>query len=54
VEAERNVDSDRGMRQGSAQRCSYGHPSTTIAVVSDSGPVSIFRNGRAIGLTTSG
>ncbi len=34
VEAERNVDSDRGMRHRSAQRFSYDHPSTTIAVVS--------------------
>ena len=54
VEAERNVDSDRGMRHRSAQRFSYDHPSTTIAVVSDSGPVTIFRNGRAIGLTSTG
>jgi DNA integrity scanning protein DisA with diadenylate cyclase activity len=53
AEAERSVDSDRGMRHRSAQRFSYDHPSTTIAVVSDSGPVTIFRNGRAIGLTAS-
>ena len=51
AEAERNVDSDRGMRHRSAQRFSYDHPSTTIAVVSDNGPVTIFRGGRAIGLT---
>ena len=50
VEAERAVDSDRGMRHRSAQRFSYDHPSTTIAVVSDNGPVTIFREGRAIGL----
>jgi hypothetical protein len=54
VEAERNVDSDRGMRHRSAQRFSYDHPSTTIAVVSDNGPVTIFRNGRAIGLSAAG
>lgn len=54
VEAERNVDSDRGMRHRSAQRFSYDHPSTTIAVVSDNGPVTIFRNGEAIGLTAQG
>jgi DNA integrity scanning protein DisA with diadenylate cyclase activity len=53
-EAERAVDSDRGMRHRSAQRFSYDHPSTTVAVISDSGPVTIFRNGRAIGLTASG
>ncbi len=51
AEAERAVDSDRGMRHRSAQRFSYDHPSTTIAVVSDNGPVTIFREGRAIGLT---
>ncbi len=49
-EAERNVDSDRGMRHRSAQRFSYDHPSTTIAVVSDNGPVTIFRQGRMVGL----
>ena len=53
AEAERNVDSDRGMRHRSAQRFSYDHPSTTIAVVSDNGPVTIFRNGRAIGLSAT-
>jgi hypothetical protein len=51
-EAERAVDSDRGMRHRSAQRFSYDHPSTTIAVVSENGPVTIFRNGRAVGLTS--
>jgi hypothetical protein len=53
AEAERNVDSDGGMRHRSAQRFSYDHPSTTIAVVSDSGPVTVFRAGRAIGLAAS-
>ena len=53
AEAERNVDSHRGMRHRSAQRFSYDHPSTTIAVVSDNGPVTIFRNGRAIGLSAT-
>ncbi len=53
-EAERNVDSDRGMRHRSAQRFSYDHPTTTIAVVSESGPVTIFHGGVAIGLSASG
>ncbi len=53
AEAERNVDSDRGMRHRSAQRFSYDHPSTTIAVVSENGPVTIFRNGRAISLSAA-
>jgi hypothetical protein len=51
--AEAAVDSDRGMRHRSAQRFSYDHPSTTIAVVSDNGPVTIFRGGRAIGLSAT-
>ena len=51
-EAERNTDREhRGMRHRSAQRFSYDHPSTTIAVVSENGPVTIFRGGRAVGLT---
>jgi hypothetical protein len=54
AEAERSVDSDRGMRHRSAQRFSYDHPSTTIAVVSDNGPVTIFRGGRAISLSAAG
>ncbi len=54
AEAEDAIDSDRGMRHRSAQRFSYDHPSTTIAVVSDNGPVTIFRGGRAIGLSTAG
>jgi DNA integrity scanning protein DisA with diadenylate cyclase activity len=49
-EAEAAVDSDRGMRHRSAQRFTYDHPSTTVAVISDNGPVTIFRGGRAIGL----
>jgi len=52
-EAERNVDTNRGMRHRSAQRFSYDHPSTTIAVVSEDGPVTIFRHGRAIGLSAT-
>jgi len=50
AEAEASVDSDRGMRHRSAQRFSYDHPSTTIAVVSDNGPVTIFRGGQALSL----
>jgi hypothetical protein len=53
AEAERAVDSDRGMRHRSAQRFSYDHPSTTVAVVSDNGPVTIFRTGQAIGLSAA-
>jgi len=49
-EAERAVDSDRGMRHRSAQRFSFDHPTTTVAVISENGPVTIFRAGTAIGL----
>jgi hypothetical protein len=38
------------MRHRSAQRFSFDHPTTTVAVVSDNGPVTIFRDGVAIGL----
>lgn len=48
AEAERDVDNSRGMRHRSAQRFSYDHPSTTIAVVSENGPVTIFRDGAAV------
>ena len=44
------IDSDRGMRHRSAQRFSFDHPTTTVAVVSENGPVTIFRAGIAIGL----
>lgn len=51
-EAERNTDREhRGMRHRSAQRFSYDHHSTTIAVVSENGPVTIFRGGHAVALT---
>ena len=53
AEAEAAVDSDRGMRHRSAQRFSFDHPSTTIAVVSENGPVTIFRGGRAMSLSMS-
>jgi hypothetical protein len=51
AEAERVTDNSRGMRHRSAQRFSYDHPSTTIAVVSDDGPVTIFRAGAAVVLS---
>lgn len=50
-EAERRTPRDhRGMRHRSAQRFSYDHPSTTIAVVSENGPVTVFRGGQTIAL----
>jgi hypothetical protein len=52
-EAERTVDSDRGMRHRSAQRFSYDHPTTTVAVISENGPVTIFRDGKAVNLAAA-
>lgn len=51
ADAERAGDSNLGMRHRSAQRFSYDHPSTTIAVVSENGPVTVFRGGAAVDLT---
>jgi DNA integrity scanning protein DisA with diadenylate cyclase activity len=46
--ADANVSADRGMRHRSAQRFSYDHPTATLVVVSEDGPVTVFRNGFAI------
>jgi DNA integrity scanning protein DisA with diadenylate cyclase activity len=45
TDAEAAVSSDRGMRHRSAQRYSHDHPSATVVVVSEDGPVSVFRGG---------
>ena len=53
-DAEDAVTSDRGMRHRSAQRYSHDHPAATIVVVSEDGPVSVFRGGAvAVTSTTS-
>ena len=52
-EAERAVDNSRGMRHRSAQRYSYDQPDVTVVVVSEDGPVTIYRRGGVI-LTTAG
>jgi hypothetical protein len=44
-EAENAVNSDRGMRHRSAKRYSHDHPTATLVVVSEDGPVTVFRNG---------
>ena len=44
-DAEGALTSDRGMRHRSAQRYSHDHPTATIVVVSEDGPVSVFRSG---------
>ena len=50
-EAEAAVDDGRGMRHRSAQRFSHDHPKATIVVVSEDGPVTVFRNGRVVATT---
>jgi hypothetical protein len=50
--AEDAVTSDRGMRHRSAQRYSHDHPTATVVVVSEDGPVSVFRGG-AVAVTSA-
>ena len=45
AEAERAVTTDRGMRHRSAQRYSWDQPAATVVVVSEDGPVTVFRRG---------
>jgi DNA integrity scanning protein DisA with diadenylate cyclase activity len=52
-EAERAVDNDRGMRHRSAQRYSYDQPTATVIVVSEDGPVTVYRHGKIV-VTTAG
>ena len=52
TDAEAAVSSDRGMRHRSAQRYSHDHPTATLVVVSEDGPVSVFRGG-ALAVTSS-
>ncbi|MDY7102112.1 MAG: DNA integrity scanning protein DisA nucleotide-binding domain protein [Actinomycetota bacterium] len=49
--AEEAVDNDRGMRHRSAQRYSHDQHDATIVVVSEDGPVTIYRDGDVV-LTT--
>jgi hypothetical protein len=46
--ADATVTDGRGMRHRSAHRFSFDQPSATIIVVSEDGPVTIFRDGRPI------
>lgn len=52
-DAERAIDNERGMRHRSAQRYSYDQPAATIVVVSEDGPVTVYREGQVM-LTTAG
>ncbi len=47
-EAEAAVDNDRGMRHRSAQRFSYDQPDLIVVVVSEDGPVTVFRAGEVM------
>ena len=51
-EAEIEVDGYGGMRHTSARRYSYDDPTATVIVVSEDGPVSVFRQGKLLGYST--
>jgi DNA integrity scanning protein DisA with diadenylate cyclase activity len=48
ADADASVAADRGMRHRSAQRFTYDHPTATAIVVSEDGPVTVFREGVAV------
>lgn len=47
-EAEAAVENERGMRHRSAQRYSYDQPAATVVVVSEDGPVTVYRRGEVV------
>ena len=47
-DAENDIEPHRGMRHTSARRYSFDDPESTIIVVSEDGPVTVFRNGELI------
>jgi DNA integrity scanning protein DisA with diadenylate cyclase activity len=47
-QAEEAVGNDRGMRHRSAQRYSYDQPTATVVVVSEDGPVTVYRRGQVV------
>jgi DNA integrity scanning protein DisA with diadenylate cyclase activity len=49
AEAERTVDGFRGMRHTSGRRYSWDDDLATVIVVSEDGPVSVFRKGELLG-----
>jgi len=49
IEAEVGVDGYRGTRHTAARRYSYDDPGATVIVVSEDGPVTVFRNGEVAG-----
>ena len=50
-DAEAAIDNERGMRHRSAQRYSYDQHDVTVVVVSEDGPVTIYRQGRVVATT---
>lgn len=51
--AEGGVDGFRGMRHTAARRYSYDDPEATVIVVSEDGPVTVFRGGHVAGTAQS-
>jgi len=49
IEAEVGVDGFKGMRHTAARRYSYDDPGATVIVVSEDGPVTVFRSGEVAG-----
>lgn len=52
-EADEAIPGNRGMRHRSAQRFSFDHEAATVVVISEDGPVTVFRHGEAVGPTAS-
>ena len=50
TEAEQAVPQDRGMRHRSAARYTFDHAHTAAFVVSEDGPVTVFRHGRPVAI----
>jgi DNA integrity scanning protein DisA with diadenylate cyclase activity len=54
AEAEVEVQTTRGMRHRSAARYTYDHPEAVAIVVSEDGPVTVFRRGRSLSKCAAG
>lgn len=49
LDAERRIPGMGGTRHTSGRRFSFDHPGVIVVAVSDSGPVTVFRNGEVVG-----
>lgn len=47
--AEETIEAFRGTRHTSGRRYSFDDPTATVIVVSDDGPVTVFRSGNVLG-----